>query len=288
MIDENIVINKYYATVKKRFSDYISYVKNESMKIRGSSVGVNISKIIDPVKTAVLFHDLGKCTKKNQISLSRNCTAPNHEVISAAIAYHYIDTLVKKHSHPGTNIISILYSAPITLSILLHHHSMRSLKDLRIDEILKELRIEEDKTYFTRCIEESSDLYSELIKDNLVDNIKKLSNEDLMRASIGIKSQMNLFNHRDRYIMQLSKFYIYPIAIMITFIIYITDTLSAILNRDVCVSINDPRAFLRDNISISKIIDEKTFEKSEITDLFLKYSVKRIDFEKLIHNLIGK
>jgi len=96
----------------------------------------------DLVELAIAFHDVGKCTLENQKSLRDRCTAPLHEVVSAAYLYSVAISLDRRYG--------ILISTPLILGILLHHHALRSLQDV-VREIGKVKIANEDCTCVPVC-----------------------------------------------------------------------------------------------------------------------------------------
>ncbi len=109
-------------SIRKAYEMYIEHVK-AALSINERIVE-NLKPLIgcDPVELVIAFHDLGKCTKENQESLRERCTAPYHEIISAASLYAFSISIDKDFGP-----ISVL---PHIMAILLHHHSMRSIRDI--------------------------------------------------------------------------------------------------------------------------------------------------------------
>jgi len=101
-------------------------------ELGGCSTG--IAKLVeDPrdvslMEILVVFHDLGKCTPSSQRSLRERCTAPYHEVASAALLLAYLSFL-----GASTQLEVLL---PPVLAVLLHHHAMRGLDHIR-EQVLR-------------------------------------------------------------------------------------------------------------------------------------------------------
>jgi CRISPR-associated endonuclease Cas3-HD len=113
----------------KRLASYAEreylYLTIKALKLGGSTTSdaelAEVFRSTSLVEVLAVFHDLGKCTLSSQRSLRESCTAPYHEVTSAALLLAYLTSI--GGSKPAIVI-------PPVLSVLLHHHAMRGLSHL--------------------------------------------------------------------------------------------------------------------------------------------------------------
>lgn len=213
-------------SIRKAYEIYIETAIETIKAKAANSVNLstsNISQLIrcDPVELVIALHDLGKCTKKNQERLRERCTAPCHEIISAASLYAFSLSIDRS--------FGLIMALPHIMAILLHHHSIRSVRDL----------FSKDKPGAT-C---ESNLYLDNDLQNIVECAKislKVSCPDLVPY---IDNPMQL-SKLPKYISDLPNILTsisnmlpivfhsaYRVAVMITGIISILDRYAASVNR---------------------------------------------------------
>ncbi len=182
----------------------------------------NISPLIkcDPVEIVIAFHDLGKCTKKNQESLRERCTAPYHEIISAASLYAFSVSIDRK--------FGLISALPHIIAILLHHHSMRSIKDIINKASRDKLYWDNDSENMVECAKISlgvncPDLTPYIANPTWISNIPKYISE--LPKIIGVMEKPRGTNRNNLYYL------VYRGAVMITGIISILDRYAASINR---------------------------------------------------------
>jgi len=204
---------------------YASYVK-ELMRLIGEGGGHGVSglyKIVecDPVELVIALHDVGKCTQRYQKSLRENCTAPNHEIISAAYLYSLSLSIDKQG--PSATI-------PHMLAILLHHHSRRTLKDVlgRISSI--EVSGDDDA-----CVSECALIALEALRGtctSLVNSTSKYSLPRPLQYGVnGLKYMIGLIDRVVEYAEGNIAVLAYGVAVRITGVLSILDRYSASINR---------------------------------------------------------
>lgn len=127
--------------LRRPFRSLAHYVEREylhlarTLELGGYSTGT--TKLMEDLQgdslmeILVAFHDLGKCTLSSQRSLRKRCTAPYHEVTSAALLLAYLNFLGAR---------TLLEVLPLVLAVLLHHHAMRGLGHVR--EQIRQIRLD--------------------------------------------------------------------------------------------------------------------------------------------------
>jgi CRISPR/Cas system-associated endonuclease Cas3-HD len=176
----------------------------------------------DPVELVIAFHDLGKCTGKNQESLRKNCTAPYHEVVSAASLYALSISIDKDFG-----FISVL---PHIMAILLHHHSMRSIEDILDTACKSKLYWDNDSQNIAECVKISlkvdcPDLRQYIASSTWISHISRSISEiskviRLIRSLRGVRGQGAII-----------PYFVYRSAVMIAGVISILDRYAASINR---------------------------------------------------------
>jgi len=211
-------------SIRKAYEIYIEHVK-AALSINGRIV--ENSKLLigcDPVELVIAFHDLGKCTEKNQESLREKCTAPYHEIISAASLYAFSIFIDKN--------FGLISALPHIMAILLHHHSMRSIKDILDTASKSKLYWDKDSENMAECAKISFKIDCPDLAQ-YIDNPMWISNiSGYIRALPNVISKMELLRGGDRSKVRNELYYlVYRVAVMITGVISILDRYAASVNR---------------------------------------------------------
>jgi CRISPR-associated endonuclease Cas3-HD len=200
---------------------YASYVE-ELMRLSGKGEGYGVSgldKIVkcDPVELVIALHDVGKCTQRYQESLREKCTAPNHEVVSAAYLYT-LSLSIDKQWGPLTTI-------PHMLSILLHHHSMRSLKEVLGRITFIEIS-EDDEKHVNEC----ALIALEALRGTCPGLVNSVPKSRLPRS---LQYGVNMLKHVVGLVDRVEEIAVpaYGVAVRITGVLSILDRYSASINR---------------------------------------------------------
>ena len=173
----------------------------------------------DLVELAIALHDVGKCTLENQKSLRDRCTAPLHEVVSAAYLYSVAVSLDRRYG--------VLVSTPLILGILLHHHALRSLEDV-VREIGKVKIASEDCTCVPVCASIGLSMACPEL-DNVVKNGGvRCFNEYLQEVGQAIT---RILDPRMRRVLKRVPERAYGVAVTLSGILSLLDRYSAGVNR---------------------------------------------------------
>jgi len=173
----------------------------------------------DLVELAIALHDVGKCTLENQKSLRDRCTAPLHEVVSAAYLYSVAISLDR--------LYGILISTPLILGILLHHHALRSLKDI-VREIGKVKIVNEDCTCVSVCASIGLSAACPELENAVKNGRVRCFNEYLQEVGQAITI---ILDPRMRRVLKRVPERAYGVAVTLSGILSLLDRYSAGVNR---------------------------------------------------------
>ena len=115
-------LNLMGEAVERIYPGYIRRIDRLAARLMGSPPKASLLSL------SIAMHDVGKALEAYQRSLRANCTAPLHELASAAITL-----MVRLPQEAGYERLVA------SLAIALHHHAMRTLHSLieRVDEVAK-------------------------------------------------------------------------------------------------------------------------------------------------------
>lgn len=218
----------------KRLASYAEreylYLTTKALKLGGSTTGdtelAEVFRSTSLVEVLAVFHDLGKCTLSSQRSLRESCTAPYHEVTSAALLLAYLTSI--GGSKPAIVI-------PPVLSVLLHHHAMRGLSHLYehvrrislgsadLESVLKGLRCACEVLSVPR-VEEFSTWIQGMGLGRFTEALKRLL--ESIESSKGISDAGSTSG------VTLAE--VYRISILLTATLSVADNVAASLNRRYC------------------------------------------------------
>ncbi|MEM4971937.1 MAG: CRISPR-associated endonuclease Cas3'' [Sulfolobales archaeon] len=213
------------SSIRGIYGEYIDLVKalantsNANIDLEG----VADLQSCDPVELVIAFHDLGKCTRRSQESLRNRCTAPNHEIVSAASLYAFSISINKD--------FGFIVVLPHIMAILLHHHPIRSIKDILSSVSKIKLFENSDSPSVIECAKISLDKACPVLAKYVSDakwtsNISKLINE--LSKIINFVENLRKGNNP---IAKEIPLLVYRIAVMITGIISVLDRYAASINR---------------------------------------------------------
>jgi CRISPR/Cas system-associated endonuclease Cas3-HD len=223
----------------KRLASYAEreylYLTTKALKLSGSTTGnaelAETFRSTSLVEVLAVFHDLGKCTLSSQRSLRESCTAPYHEVTSAALLLAYLTFLTSI----GGSKPAIAGVIPPVLSVLLHHHAMRGLNHLYehvrrislgsadLESVLKGLRCACEVLRVPR-VEEFSTWIRGMGLGRFTEALKRLL--ESIESSKGISDAGSTSG------VTLAE--VYRISILLTATLSVADNVAASLNRRYC------------------------------------------------------
>jgi len=282
------ILDSFSRIIRIRYYEYLFEALNELFK--DNDLSAELEKLLykfDPVKIAILFHDIGKCTQDNQRKLYNSCSAPNHEIISVMIAYDYLQKHFTKLFKDRGYIIFQIYIIPVALSILLHHHAMRNLKDLLKE--YKSVKLQkEDFKYLFICLKENHEVYDRLTQEDFKYYV---NNFDLNSVEKIKENITNCLSSLEMGKALISREQVYSIAIMITFVIHVADILAALLNRNKygerCLSIEESKMFLSNIYTFKEFIESNELMRKDLVKAIIDYIISRDCLRKHLKNILG-
>lgn len=208
-------------------SEYGRYVKS----VLGSEQARQLDEIISGVNTVLAtYHDIGKCTMANQKSLRRQGTAPKHEYVSVGVFGAIAELSLAKLGLRGMDIVKAM--APICTAIILHHHAIRG-GNIESQPNLKD----DDFKCSWRCLETVEDLAGSLLVDEAtyMNNVPKLYSEFYKYKYLFTSFRATLPYQP----------HCYRVASLLNIPLAVADNLSAMINREECLSDSDLPNLLR-------------------------------------------
>lgn len=257
-------------------TDYMTYIDKHVSKLFGMEVSTPILYL------AIAFHDLGKILPKHQRSLYQRCTAAGHEADSVKLL-QLID-LSSVVSPPGGEYLLKLI---LSLSTLLHHHAMRSPKEVF--------------NYLNRALKDLTNKYT-IGPASIAHLLKKYLSgvvSEVFGIELGVKEEllglllrrveapitaMTIFRHEPEILMVLrglrddglSKLYKASLAVLKP--LMICDNIAAFINRK-CLRINSIEEFITNEELVSQL-------RPYVRDFIKWYLTTRTfsrDFKELIN-----
>ncbi len=205
--------------------DYLSLL--EFLASGRYSLG-NTSFIKELQNTSVLeilavFHDLGKCTLFSQESLRENCTAPYHEILSATLLLAYLSFL---GADPPIAAVG-----PPVLAVLLHHHAMRSLDDVRHRIQNTQINTKsEDLECVLECLNSLLKVVDMPQANEFSSHIRSQGLEKYIKGLTKLINSLKADDKKENHVL----IRIYKSSILLTEVLSIADNFAATKNRKYC------------------------------------------------------
>jgi CRISPR/Cas system-associated endonuclease Cas3-HD len=203
--------------------DYLSLLKFLASRKCDPSITDFIKKFQSSSISEILvvFHDLGKCTLPSQESLRKNCTAPYHEILSATLLLAYLTFL-------GSCCPAV--AGPPVLAVLLHHHAMRGLDDVRHQIQNTQINTRsEDLKCVLKCL---NSLLKVVDLPQINEFSSWISSQDLGKYIRGLAMFIDSLKVGGKEEHLLTR--IYKSSILLTAVLSIADNVAASENRKYC------------------------------------------------------
>lgn len=211
--------------------------------ILGPELSEQLSELVLNVNTILaIYHDIGKCTIPNQVSLRERGTAPEHEYVSARV-FRTIATLTLNRLSLEDAEINVI-TAPMYIAIILHHHAIRGGKVRTSRSSRYDLK-DEDLKCIWKCLEGVKDLAGSFLVDEAIFMSEALKHYRRYNYDIKYKEELRPYYYRARA---------YRVASLLSVPLAVADNLSAMRNRSECLS-NDESLSLRGFLQNIKISD---------------------------------
>lgn len=242
------------------FSSYMEFVDEEAKRLC-------IKPKCHVVYAVAALHDLGKILPMYQKQLREKCTAPYHEVFSAILLFSVKGVWLRESE-------IIVYMLPV----IMHHHAMRSLKDLIgeyyvkiVNPIKKISKVPAEYiSEFSSIVEkvfglkiEVSELNRRIIEENCEKLLKILENAKKLQEG-------QYFKHK----LYLSMLKVYRLTSLILYPLTIADYVAAAVNR-ACK-----------NLTMDEIL-RISYKNPMVRDA-LKYSIQQLTFRRIYNKLLTK
>ena len=242
------------------FSNYMEFVDEEAKKLC-------IKPKCHVVYAVAALHDLGKILPMYQKQLREKCTAPYHEVFSAILMFSVKGVWLRESE-------IIVYMLPV----IMHHHAMRSLKDLIGEYYTKVVNpIKKINKVPTEYISEFSDIVEKVfgLKIEIPELNGRIIEENCEKLLKILKNAMKLqegqyFKH-ELYLFMLK---VYRLTGLILYPLTIADYVAAAVNR-ACK-----------NLTMDEIL-RISYKNSMVRDA-LKYSIQQLTFRRIYSKLLTR